>query len=1004
MKSISSAILLATILLCMPVSGHAQWERQYPLKKLEPVLDIAIHDDGFGFAVGNNDLIIRLDTMTDQWNLLDSWQKGWQLKAVDYLDGTNGTFVVAGGTGMIISTDAGNNWTEIAGAPASIHAIKIISTTEIIVSSNVGVYVWENNGWTNLNLPATLNVLGGFILDRNHIWTYTNDATPITYYTSNGGSSWSTNMDIGRPDVIRFYNAQYGIAMDGRMVFKTVNGGQKWNLVSNNALANSINDFAFGDSPGVLMAATFNAKPGMSLDSGLTWTTQTTGLINSRSYSVASRSNSEFLMGNDLSGVMRTVDAGATWAENCGPTRNIVQDVHFVTRQIGYACGAKGMLLRTADGGTHWEDISFGVRSHLAIEGLNENDLWMGASQRIFHSDNNGTSWTEKLNTSGSGINDILPISSSRILAVSSTGIIYLSTDSGVSWDTAYAAPTNQQLRSVSKIDNQRYMVTGFNGVILRSEDQGATWNPVTIPEPGLQYEQSYFLGNEGWLVSSSFKKSMWHTTDGGTTWDTITLPIDRFWDGVYFITPDTGIITGHTSTEGRAYITFNGGQNWQTGYITPFQLFGVSGIPNPNGTAWIFGYGSDIEVLPYCNSLPVVSDFTGDLFPCEKDTVTYSVSSQNIDQYYWYFPAGWTILGDANQPTVQVVVGKSFGTISVLGTNVCGFSNQISNNVNAHLLPVLGVVSGDQVPCEDLILNYSIDESHVNDFVWSIPPDWTIIGNTNASSIQVQVGTLPGAVSVIGTNQCGQAGPETLAVTPTLRPRMHGITGDPDPCKGTIATYTADDEYADAILWSYPFDWEVVGASDQSTIQLMVGSASEPITATAINQCGMSAVAEINVMSLFVPIVNLVPNANNVLSLTVTGTAYQWYKDGELIPGATGATYTVTETGEYYATVETDNGCIATSNSASIIISATSTTGNILPLNLYPNPAKDQLFIDGIDGEYTFSILDFTGKMLSRQVTNAKYISVSSLTEGIYVMRLEQKGKLYMARFAVMK
>jgi photosystem II stability/assembly factor-like uncharacterized protein len=1003
MKIIYSSFLFAMLLFCLPSSGNAQWDRQYPLEKLEPVHAISLHNDDFGFAVGNNDLILRLDSSTEQWNLLDSWDKGWHFRTVDYLEGTNGNFVAAGGNGMIISMEAGDNWTEITGAPAGIFALKILSTTEIVVCSNIGIYLWENNGWTNLNLPVSINVLGGFILDRNHIWAFTNDAVPVTYYTTNGGGSWSVNSDIGRPDVMRFYNAQYGIATDGRMVFKTVNGGQNWTMISNNTLANTVNDISFGASPGVLIGATLNAKPGISLDSGRTWTSQTTGLINTRSYSVAARSDSEFLIGNDLSGVMQSIDAGLSWEEKCGPTRNIVQDVHFIDRQNGFACGAKGMLLRTSDGGTHWEDISFGTRSHLAIEGMNTNDLWMGAAQRIFHSDNNGTSWTEKLITIGSSINDILPISSNRILAVSSTGIIYLSSDSGASWDTTYAVGGSQQLKSIAKIDNQRYMVTGFNGIILRSDDQGATWNSVTIPEPGIQYEQSYFLGNEGWLVTSSFKKSMWHTTDAGATWDTIPLPIDRFWDGVYFITPDTGIITCHTSVEGRAYITFNGGLNWSSSYITPFPLGGVTGVPNPNGTAWIFGFGSDIEVLPYCNSLPVVSDFTGDLFPCENDTIIYSVSSQNIDQYFWNFPGGWTILGDPNQATVELLVGKSPGTISVLGTNICGFSDQLSYAASVHLLPSLGVVLGDAVPCEGQTQTYSIDHSNVDDFVWTIPVGWSFIGDSNISSIQVLVGTIPGMVSVVGSNQCGQTDPEMLAVAPTLQPKINSITGNAESCEGTLATYIADVENADEIIWSYPDDWSVEGTTDQSVIEFWVGGTSGLISALAVNACGISAEIQIPVVALYVPNVAIVADENG-LSVEAIASAYQWYLNGVAIPGATSQSYTPTESGEYYATIVTPEGCTATSLPVTVIISAVSKDDAISPLHLYPNPVSDQFFLDGIEGEFTYSIFDFTGKPLMRNVTSEKNISVVSFPEGVYVIHIKQDRKVYMTRFVVMK
>ena len=396
--------------------------------------------------------------------------------------------------------------------------------------------------------------------------------------------------------------------------------------------------------------------------------------------------------------------------------------------------------------------------------------------------------------------------------------------------------------------------------------------------------------------------------------------------------------------------------------------------------------------------------DFTGDLFPCENDTVTYSVSSQNIDQYFWNFPGGWTILGDPNQATVEVLVGKGPGTISVLGTNVCGFSGQLSYNASVHLLPTLGGVFGDAAPCEGIILNYTIDHSHVDDFTWTIPTDWSIIGNTNAASIQVMVGVLQGEISVVGLNQCGQTPSEILAVSPKLRPIMHGVSGDAESCGGTIATYVADVENADQIGWTYPFNWEVIGAPDQPVIQLRVGDASGVIAATSINTCGMSTAAEIIVMSLFVPTVSLVPHASYLLSLSITGNAFQWYKDGQPIPGATDPEYTVTESGEYYATVLTDNGCFATSNTANVIITSNADAKAILPLRIFPNPVNDQFYVDGIQNEYTYSIVDFTGKTADRNVTSEKYISVASLTEGVYVIRIEQKGNLYQARFAVMK
>ncbi len=751
---IFSSMLMA--LVALPLCLSAQWQRQYPLEKLEQVLDISTHGDGYGFAVGGNDLILKLDPGTKTWNLLLSWNKKWKLEATDYMPFTAGDFAAAGGQGLIITENGGVNWTEIAGAPAGIKAIKILSPTDILVVAAVGVFHWQNKSWEDLS-PVTVGIKGAYILDDQHIWCFTTGGSPAIYYTTDGGQNWNQNTDVAGPDVVTFYNDQYGIAADGRKIYVTLDGGQHWIVRSNNAINNSSSDIAFGSSPNVLISATLNNNPAISQDSGLTWAPKLTGLINTRSYSVAATSDQDFWLGDDLSTVAHSTDEGESWVESSGPVRSIIDDAIFLTRTVGFAVGYKGTVLRTIDGGANWIDLSNGdTRSYLSIDGLTANDLWVGSNQRILHSTDMGETWTERLMLTGGNINDILEISPTRILACSSSGIIYRTTDGGVKWDTVYSI--TGQMRSISRIDGQRYMATGYNGVVVRSEDQGDTWHSVAVPEDGDQFEQSYFLGNNGWLITSSFKKNMWHTTNAGDSWDTITLPIDRFWDGVYFITPDTGMVVCHSTSEGRAYITYNGGANWQSGYILPFPLTGVIGVPNPNGTAWIYGNGSDIEILPYCGTLPVIADFAGDVSPCEKDTVTYTISSQDADNFYWTFPPGWTVVGNSNNDTVQVVTGMNSGDVSVNATNVCGYSGQLSFPANVSLLPTIEPITGDLVFCPGQILSFQTAGENADAFDWSYPPSWTLVGDSTASEIQLMASDLEGIVSVHSQNACGNS------------------------------------------------------------------------------------------------------------------------------------------------------------------------------------------------------------------------------------------------------
>ena len=997
MKILNAFHFILFCLLCftLPVSG--QWIRQYPLEKLEHVNAIALHADGHGYAVGGDDLFLRLDPDLQTWELVSAWNKGWTLEAVDYLNGTS--FVAAGGQGLITSTDAGAHWTEVSGAPAGILAIRVLSETDLIVIADGGVFRWNNNTWNNLNLPVSSGVDGGYILDDQHVWCFTGSGSPVIYYTANGGGMWNSNNQIGSPDVVKFFNSQYGISLDGRMVYQTKNGGQQWTQVSNNAIHNSVNDFSFGASPNVLIAATFNAVPTISADSGRTWTQKPmSGLINQRNFSVAAVSDTEFWVGNDLSSMTHSTDEGTTWTEASGPPRRIMNDVYFLNRNDGFAVASEGTLLRTHNGGANWENISFGeTRQFISIHGLSLNDMWLGAAQRIYHSANGGDTWEQKAAILGANFSDILAINATTVLASSTNGLILRTTDGANSWDTVYQ--TNGQIRSIAKISEQRFMATGFNGLILRSEDMGATWNPLAAPEAGLQYEQTQFLGQDGWLITSSFKKTMWHTSNAGDTWDPITLPIDRFWDGVYFITRDTGIIVGRSNAEGRAYLTFNGGTNWQSGYITDFPLYGVCGTPNPNGSAWIFGYGSDIENLPYCTELPVIADLQGNTNPCENDTVTYSITSLNVDQYYWLFPSGWQVIGSANNDTVLVKVGRNAGTISVTGLNSCGFSSPVSAGAGPVLLPRVLNLTGDPTPCESELQTYSVTGQNVSDYTWIFPDDtWEVFGSENTNTIQVFPGETSGIISVTGSNVCGSEVAELPALT-QLRPRMHGVSGEASPCRNDLATCVANQEFSDAVQWTYPADWEVVGESDQPVIELKVGAMGGNISATGINACGSSAVADFPTTPIVPPDVFVNVNGN-LLSLTASGVAYQWYFNNSEIPGANFATYTATQSGDYYAIVTVDNGCITISDTVQVIISATGDPNDPAAIKVYPTPADRELYVTPAAPGSPYTILDLNGRIvLSGSLTGAA-IPLDVLSGGMYLLRINTPEKSVMLRF----
>jgi hypothetical protein len=64
--------------------------------------------------------------------------------------------------------------------------------------------------------------------------------------------------------------------------------------------------------------------------------------------------------------------------------------------------------------------------------------------------------------------------------------------------------------------------------------------------------------------------------------------------------------------------------------------------------------------------------------------------------------------------------------------------------------------------------------------------------------------------------------------------------------------------------------------------------------------------------------------------------------------------------------------------------------------LSIYPNPAKDRLYVAGVDGFTTISIIDLSGRVIGSEPANpaTPYIDVSQLAKGMYFLRLAgEKG-----------
>ena len=122
------------------------------------------------------------------------------------------------------------------------------------------------------------------------------------------------------------------------------------------------------------------------------------------------------------------------------------------------------------------------------------------------------------------------------------------------------------------------------------------------------------------------------------------------------------------------------------------------------------------------------------------------------------------------------------------------------------------------------------------------------------------------------------------------------------------------------------------------------------------------------------------------VLSATQAYGSYQWYKGGQPIAGATGATLTITDTGWYSLKVGMSGSC---TDSAAYYISGANSIADrdaAAAVTVYPNPVRELLHIKA-DRPVQYKLINAIGKQVASGEGNT--LSVSALPAGVYLLQV---------------
>ncbi len=420
--------------------------------------------------------------------------------------------------------------------------------------------------------------------------------------------------------------------------------------------------------------------------------------------------------------------------------------------------------------------------------------------------------------------------------------------------------------------------------------------------------------------------------------------------------------------------------------YLNGNPIMGASGqthVPATSGNYTVSitdGNNCSAVSATYVYAPPVASFTANQTAVCAGTTIGFTdTSTPAATSWNWSFPGGTPLSSTQQNPSVTF---NSAGThnVTLTATNANGSNTSSPFAITVYTNPTAPTISFNGV---DLICSAT-----ATSYQWYLNGA-IISGATGQTHVPATAGNY--TVSITNSNNCSVISGAYVHSTP---PPVASFTASQTAvCAGSIVNFT-DTSIPAATSWSWSFQGGTPSTSNQQNPSVTYNNAGAyNATLTATNANGGTT------SSPMVITVNANPSAPTIsyngieLECSATAISYQWYFNGNILPGAIGQTHIPATSGDYTVSITNGNNCSATSPFYNHITSNISSNNHGFQLKVYPNPTLGILNIEFSSSILSLQVFNLLGEIISDVSVADKQkllkIDISGNAPGVYFIRI---------------